>query len=163
PNRENAYYPFAGLDLLWARGFKRFVMEDLAYDVPWTRTMWWRPSKYRAESIRAIDAQMRAVNIIDASSHLEFLNGDAELERSDNNFNAPEWTLILKGGLEVIHFLRTRFSSKPLLFGAIILVTPTDKYKKLKAAMASYGYKLLHFETGQTIYAPNAMALGERY
>lgn len=158
---NKAYYPFAGLDFYWAHAFDETVFEDIGYKQKLIANMWWRQEKYQQAGIQAAFSFLQQAGVFQEPK-VQLITGNADEEREDNNFNSPEWTLIVKGGHSVIPFLEGRFDG-PLSFGACIFISPTDSREDLTSEMTRRGHKLAHYEKGEQFYAPFAMALQHKY
>lgn len=162
-NTINGYYPFAGTDFYWARIFNKTVFEDIGYEKGYVKNMWWRPEKYSKDSINDIIFTLKKTGVLKEDTIIERITGDADNTREDNDFNKPEWTLVVKGGHGVINFLDKRFKEESINFGAIVVVDPADNDDYLKQGIEKRNYICTSYEPGIKFYSPYAMGMRHQY
>lgn len=159
-NRVFCYYPFSSVDFYWARIFDRIVFEDISFDqekeIP---TMWWDPETYGFNRRTEIISTLRTQGVISSSAIMEFVAGNAEIDRYENQFNNQQSTLLVKGGHDVLGYVGTRFKDKRLEYGAIITVTSTNPLRDMEDRFAEDGYRRHVSIEGKGFLAPYSMEL----
>jgi len=155
---QNAYYPFAGTDFYWARIFKNIIFEDVAYGESRHPNMWWSDEQYGGENLNSIEKLLRDQEIIPAEALVEMRRANSELRNEGQVVNSQEWTLILKGGHDVLSFFKERHSNESVLYGAVIAVSPANSEKNLREGMDLLGYQLHYSSLGaESFVAPFSM------
>ncbi len=160
---EKCYYPYAGTDFYWARLFRTMVCEDDSYNKNHYKSMWWRAEQYSPAELNRIQDVLRAQGIIGSACDIKLCEGDAEIAREDNDFNFPEWTLLLKGGQPVLSFFKRRFQHGQPAFGACILVSPAESRDKIIKSMEKWGYQCIFYDQGEDFFAPFTLSLKNQY
>lgn len=156
-NKKLCHYPFSGIDFYWARIFDKIVFEDISFYKEKCANAWWGEELYTQEKMNNILSLMKKQKIIDKHSQLDFLVGDAEEPRKDNNFNNSKSTLVLKS--HVSGYLEMRFNDEPLKYGAIIIANSSEKISKINTKLAKEKYDKVKFIKGEKFCTPFAMGL----
>ncbi len=75
--RETAYYPMAGLDVFWARTFKRVFMEDKNYNIEHNKyDLWWDQQDYDTEKLTSLIDHLKTKEMIPHSYQIIFAKYD---------------------------------------------------------------------------------------
>jgi hypothetical protein len=163
--RNICLYPFSGTDFYWARIFRKSYFEDISFDsevkLP---TMWWSREDYTAEQRQHIVLLLKELKIIPRDADLIFFSRDSDSRRDVNIFNNSNSTLLIKGGNDVLGYIKKRHKNKVLNYGAIIAQCSTCATQKdLEDRFSQDGYYQRLYLEGQDLVAPYAMELKDIY
>ena len=82
------------------------------------------------------------------------MSGDSQIEREDNHFNNSATTLLIKGGHDVLGFLKDRFRERRVMFGAIITVTSHNPVEDMDEYLLNHNYRRTFSHPGEDFLAP---------
>ncbi|MCK4669975.1 MAG: hypothetical protein KAT43_02135 [Nanoarchaeota archaeon] len=161
--RDICHYPFSGVDFYWARIFQRTFFEDMAFDGKDYPDNWWDIETYTHKKREEIISLMKKIGIIPLFARIELLSGDAEVSKPSNRFNNKYTTLLVKGGHDILDYLRRRFKDEELEYGTILAVDPSNPRSELIQGICERGYTMTGAIEGTGIIAPFSMELKNIY
>lgn len=158
-SRQFCYYPFSGTDFYWARIFQHLFCEDIGFDNESIPNMWWGEEDYSKENRDRVLGLLKKLSVVPEEHEVVCVRSDAERSGWGNAYNLPSYTMLVKGGHDVVGFIEKRFQDIELNYGAILTASSANPHKKLRAYLSSRGFEQVLWHPGTSWIAPYAMEL----